>query len=70
MQKFLSELFKKRYTFVVYLKSGATIRLRAEDAELGHNNETGQVNSYRFVGLKSRRPIYIIPSDIVALTME
>jgi hypothetical protein len=56
-------------TFTVYLRSGQSISVKAKDVKLTRSDETGVVNSYAFEGVPkhTNRPVYIIPTEIVAI---
>ena len=60
-------LFKRRHTFIIFLKSGQQFWVRATNCTVKHNTETGEVTSWEFKNLKKAWPVYIQPNQIEAV---
>lgn len=68
MIKFLKRLFTRTHRYRVILKNGVSIYVTAADYTINYNTSTGQVNKWEFSGIAGRNyPVYIIPSEIVAI---
>lgn len=64
---------KKRFTVRIHLRNGSVIKFRARSLEY-KGDGTGNVTSYATEGMpvrtwwfRHRRPLYIIPGEIVAI---
>jgi hypothetical protein len=62
------KLFAKVYRYRIILKNGQSIYVTARDLNLGYNTSSGEVTKWEVTGIRGKNyPVYIVPSDIVAV---
>lgn len=67
MNKFFSNLFKRKFKYRVILKSGESFTLKASDLNISFKTDSMQLTKYEFSDPTGEIPLHCSPLEIAAI---